>query len=141
MLLGACVLAGGYVAFPEFFAWLLRPADAKHVDVNTANVAAIHIATSDPNISLMVFEHEGRVSVTFNRLTPNGDYEALSASADKTDPNITLDFTRKEHGIVTVLKNSDTDGIPTKKITGRSDQLQIFERKPIDWLRIQAKKP
>src|SRR5688500_18036357 len=71
---GAALVVSGYFGFPVFFQYVERASAPKHIDVSTAKVAAIHIGTSDPKTSLLVFEADGVVSVAVTKMGPDGDY-------------------------------------------------------------------
>jgi hypothetical protein len=139
-LFGIAGLTLGYVAFPSIFERLLRPAEPKHIDVSTAKVAAIHISTSDPKISLLVFENDGVVSVSLTKGLLNDDYVDFTVRAEAKDPEIEMSVVRKADGIVSILKKSDGEGIPTKKAVSSAGAFRSFVRKDIEWVEVNRER-
>ncbi|HWA25111.1 MAG TPA: hypothetical protein VG734_05500 [Lacunisphaera sp.] len=136
---GLVLLAVAYLGLPSLFTHLQRRSNARHVEVSTANVAAIHIATGDPETTLMVSEHDGIVSVIVTKMKKNGDYADGRIYLGHTDLNLGLVLSQKREGVVTIFDKSDGDGFPEKKSVSTKDGIRSYQRRAFEWIEVPPK--
>jgi hypothetical protein len=131
---GVLLAAAAYLGLPSLFAYLEGRSGAKHVEVSTAKVAAVHITTSDPETTLMVSENEGVISVIVSKIKKDGDYVDARIYVQQTNLDLGLLLSNRRSGIVTIFEKSDADGLPTKKSVSSPDGVHGYYRTAIEWI-------
>ncbi len=136
IIFGAALAMAGYFVFPALFQHFQNATPAKHVNVSTAKAAAIHIATSDPRTTLLVFEEKGAVSITVTKTNPEGDYVDGRVWIPRDNSNLSLLLSRRQGGVLTIMKDPDADGLPTRKSVGTKEGVRSYRRREIEWIEL-----
>ena len=115
LIAGLIVLVLGFFTIPSLFEnWSQRPR-IQHIEVQSSEKQVVHIATSNPKISVMVYESEGRSIVVVTQESAAIASQVM-VEADEEQGVRVVNLFRKDHDATTVLDKPDRNGIPIRKM-------------------------
>lgn len=135
---GVALAVGGYLGFPRLFERL--GASTNHVEVTTAKGAAIHIATSDPETTLLVYEKDGTFFIGATKMKSNGDYVDGQMWLEREEPNLNLQFSQRKAGVVTTFRESDAHGFPIRKWVTSQNVTRAYQRPEFEWREVSSER-